>query len=131
MRGTCVLYTASAHPQHRCFAQTWIEDMAAFLVMHDPNHLRSIGQEGFFGVGAREVNANPAVWARYTGQDFYANHMAAGITHAAVHVWPANWAILGGASGLAVWPRYASCLTDEARTDSRPPRSPLGSSPAG
>ena len=76
--------------------------MAAFLAEHDPNHLRSIGEEGFFSAGARGVNANPAAWAQSTGQDFYTNHMATGITHAAMHVWPANWAIMGGASGLAV-----------------------------
>jgi hypothetical protein len=105
--------------------------MAGFLALHDPHHLRTVGEEGFFAYGG-QVNANPATWARHTGQDFRSNHDIDAITHTAFRarnatpqlaqaaavrgvrlvvpnpgcrpadVWPTNWAILGGTSGIAV-----------------------------
>ncbi len=105
--------------------------MAGFLALHDPHHLRTVGEEGFFAYGG-QVNANPATWARHTGQDFRSNHDIDAITHTACRacdvllqlaqaavarcmllaishtgfrpadVWPTNWAILGGTSGIAV-----------------------------
>ena len=56
---------------------------------------------GFFAADDRGAGANPAAWAGFTGQSFYENHNLPSITHAAVHVWPQNWAIMG-ASGIAV-----------------------------
>ena len=56
---------------------------------------------GFFAADDRGAGANPAAWAGFTGQSFFENHNLPSITHAAVHVWPQNWAIMG-ASGIAV-----------------------------
>jgi hypothetical protein len=96
--------------------QSWIQEMASFLAMHAPHQLRTVGEEGFFSFGAREVNSNPAVWARLSGQDFYSNHNIAEITHAACHVWPQTWAILGGSSGITVrdCAGHAQCVTAPA-----------------
>ena len=108
--------------------QAWIEEMSEFLAVHDPNHMRTVGEEGvwpvkpaflcnqgsgritgFFSAGARGASANPAGWASFTGQDFVRNHGGKHITHCACHAWPQNWAIAGGISGLLVRAAALSC----------------------
>mmetsp|Transcript_3457 Transcript_3457/g.9023 ORF Transcript_3457/g.9023 Transcript_3457/m.9023 type:complete len:445 (-) Transcript_3457:898-2232(-) len=85
--------------------QFWTWEMAAYLKRLDPNHLVTVGSEGFFAredyPGAREEDkvsdlfavdeVNPASWAAQTGQDFVANHRLEGIDFATVHLWPDTW----------------------------------------
>ena len=80
--------------------QDWIQEMAKYVKELDPNHLLTVGSEGFF---ARKYNGseidtdlsaddlNPASWAAFTGQDFVKNHMIDEIDFATVHLWPDNW----------------------------------------
>lgn len=71
--------------------QSWIEDMAAFVKSLDPNHLVTVGAEGFWGPGASRESQNPGAWGSQTGQNFTVNHSPAAIDFAAIHVWPDNW----------------------------------------
>ena len=71
--------------------QQWIEDMGAFVKALDPNHMVTVGAEGFWGPGAAREDANPGAWGAQTGQNFTINHLPAPIDFAAIHVWPDNW----------------------------------------
>mmetsp|Transcript_12908 Transcript_12908/g.24418 ORF Transcript_12908/g.24418 Transcript_12908/m.24418 type:complete len:540 (-) Transcript_12908:1800-3419(-) len=86
------------------FLQNWIREMSLYVKKLDPNHLVTIGSEGFYArdyVGKDEESKldesfviddiNPASWAAQTGQDFVANHMLDSIDFATVHLWPDNW----------------------------------------
>jgi len=74
--------------------QRWIEEMSAFLKGVDPNHMVTIGQEGFYGPGDAAELVNPGTgWATITGQNFTANHAPAAIDFAAIHLWPDNWEV--------------------------------------
>lgn len=84
--------------------QRWIEDAARFIALHDRNHLRTVGMEGFWKSSSARftgMDASPAPWSYSTGQDFHSNHAPAEITHTACHAWPANWAVGGGLTGIA------------------------------
>ena len=75
-------------------AQGWIEEMSAHLKSVDPNHLVTVGEEGFYAVGSVNERLNPGNgWASITGQNFSANHAPAGIDFAAIHLWPDNWEV--------------------------------------
>lgn len=78
--------------------QGWIEEMSAYVKLLDPNHLVTVGGEGFYaGPGSNsegptgDLSANPADWAAKTGQDFVANHAPESIDFATIHLWPDNW----------------------------------------
>ncbi len=71
--------------------RAWIEEMANYVKKLDPNHLVSIGEEGFFGQDRPEAVHNPADWGGQIGQDFVLDHMPAAIDFATVHTWPDNW----------------------------------------
>lgn len=71
--------------------QEWIEEMASFVKTLDPNHLVTVGAEGFWAQGATREDANPGGWALQSGQNFSVNHAPASIDFAAIHVWPDNW----------------------------------------
>ena len=74
--------------------QRWIEEMASHLKSVDPNHMVTIGQEGFYGPGDPAEVVNPGTgWATITGQNFTANHAPAAIDFAAIHLWPDNWEV--------------------------------------
>ena len=58
----------------------------------DPNHMVTVGAEGFYGPNSPSEPVNPGTgWATITGQNFSANHAPATIDFAAIHVWPDNW----------------------------------------
>lgn len=40
--------------------QTWIEDLSAFVKEQDPNHLVTVGEEGFYGPGSPDLDKNPS-----------------------------------------------------------------------
>lgn len=71
--------------------QSWVEEMSTFIKSIDPNHLVTIGSEGFFGHSSWNVYKNPQAWAGDMGQDFVNNHLAENIDFATIHVWPDTW----------------------------------------
>ena len=74
--------------------QRWIEEMSSFLKKADPNHMVTVGEEGFYGPGSPAEAANPGTgWATITGQNFSANHAPDSIDFAAIHLWPDNWEV--------------------------------------
>lgn len=83
----------------RCpnLVQDWIEEMAAYFRSLDKKHLLTVGEEGFWGQGAKtRTPFNPGAsggssWASETGQDFVRNHATEGISFASIHAWTDNW----------------------------------------
>jgi len=71
--------------------QNWIEQMCGALKDVDPNHLVSIGYEGFYGPDSEHKDRNPAEWAENEGQDFVANNQVPCIDYVGFHIWPDNW----------------------------------------
>jgi mannan endo-1,4-beta-mannosidase len=57
----------------RLYPQAWIDETAAFIKQHDPNHLVTTGSEGT------------------VGGDFLLTHDGGDIDYATVHIWPQNW----------------------------------------
>ncbi|CAL8466100.1 g5636 [Coccomyxa elongata] len=71
---------------------SWIEEMAPYLKTVDPNHLVTVGMDGFYDRrSCLAPTGNPSSWAGYTGQDFLPQHAVNGIDYAAIHLWPDNW----------------------------------------
>eukprot|EP01025_Chloroclados_australasicus_P031892 TRINITY_DN322_c0_g1_i2.p2 TRINITY_DN322_c0_g1~~TRINITY_DN322_c0_g1_i2.p2 ORF type:complete len:584 (+),score=68.95 TRINITY_DN322_c0_g1_i2:113-1753(+) len=73
--------------------QSWVEEMSQFVKQQDPNHLVTIGSEGFFKNDSMQnyQELNPARWASDMGQDFVSNNLAPSVDMASIHVWPDNW----------------------------------------
>ncbi|GMH43167.1 hypothetical protein BSKO_11089 [Bryopsis sp. KO-2023] len=69
----------------------WIEEMSKYVKSVDPNHLVTVGAEGFFGGGFQWSDANPGRWAEEVGQQFTKNHAFDSVDFAAIHSWPDNW----------------------------------------
>lgn len=70
--------------------------MAKYLKKADPNHMITVGEEGFYTKGSSGEAVNPGTgWASLTGQDFIANHASPAIDFAAAHIWPDNWEVRG------------------------------------
>ncbi|CAK0786609.1 hypothetical protein CVIRNUC_009823 [Coccomyxa viridis] len=86
--------------------QNWVDMFAPFIKSQDPNHMVTIGEEGFFGPGDPHVSCNPgypnANWPAYSGQDFTNNHRNKAIDFTAVHAWPDNWQV-SGADFMTNW----------------------------
>lgn len=82
--------------------------MSKYLKKADPNHMITVGEEGFYTKGSSGEAVNPGTgWASLTGQDFIANHASPAIDFAAAHIWPDNWEVrapLAGAHVSPVWP---------------------------
>eukprot|EP00891_Asterochloris_glomerata_P001911 jgi/Astpho2/1911/Aster-x1048 len=79
---------------HTYALQSWIEQMSAYVHQLDPNHLVTVGEEGFWGPGGN-VAANPpgSTFGEYSGQDFKNNMAGDAIDFAEAHLWPDNWQI--------------------------------------
>jgi mannan endo-1,4-beta-mannosidase len=79
--------------------QAWVHEMAAYLKEKDPNHLVTVGLEGFWGAHAEEaLEFNPLPgdngelsWTSLTGQNFTAQHDSPHIDFCAAHYWPDLW----------------------------------------
>lgn len=77
----------------------WVNEMSAVLAALDPNHMITVGEEGFFVEDSPLVKYNPfgvpgnvlPGWAGRTGQDFVSQHSSPNIAYAAFHLWPENW----------------------------------------
>jgi endo-1,4-beta-mannosidase len=67
--------------------------MAKAVKAVDPNHMVTVGEEGFFLKKSPYASANPAYWAAMAGQDFFKNHAVKDIDFAAFHSWPDNWQV--------------------------------------
>ncbi|KAK9861966.1 hypothetical protein WJX84_012076 [Apatococcus fuscideae] len=82
----------SCRPECAHKLQAWIVEMSTYLKEQDPKHMVTVGEEGFWGPGAKRESANPGNgWASLTGQNFTANMNLPTIDFAAVHLWPDNW----------------------------------------
>ena len=74
--------------------QDWIESESAFVKSLDPNHLVTVGEEGFWSADSPNEYANPTWWAKAMGQNFRLNHMPDSIDFATIHIWvslPKTW----------------------------------------
>ncbi|CAL8463261.1 g2795 [Coccomyxa elongata] len=82
--------------------QQWVEEMAVYMKAIDPNHLVTIGEEGFYsttceraflnpGAGKRREGISSSPWAAQEGQDFLANHIVPSIDLITTHIWSDNW----------------------------------------
>lgn len=72
--------------------QNWIKENAAYLKSLDPNHMVSVGEEGFYSSTPSRLSANPGAdinspWASQEGQDFIADHSSPDVDYAAFHSW--------------------------------------------
>lgn len=73
---------------------TWISSMASLVKTIDPNHLLTVGEEGFFSNETPQQEANPSgsrSWAGDQGQNFISNHADKNIDYAGIHMWIQNW----------------------------------------
>jgi mannan endo-1,4-beta-mannosidase len=57
-------YLCGQVPECTEMLQNWVEEMSAFVKQLDPNHMVTIGAEGFWGPGAQRQPANPQASAR-------------------------------------------------------------------
>ncbi|KAK9826448.1 hypothetical protein WJX81_007622 [Elliptochloris bilobata] len=93
------------HQLYRSHTQAWIDKMAEFVKSVDPNHMVTIGEEGFFAAGDPHESRNPSGsggWASSTGQDFTGNHRSPHIDFCTCHIWPDNWKV-GGVDFVTSW----------------------------
>ncbi|KAK9820156.1 hypothetical protein WJX72_006760 [[Myrmecia] bisecta] len=71
--------------------EAWIAPTAEFLKSIDPNHLITLGSEGFLGSSSPDlIIDNPYDTLAY-GCDFLRHHMCEHIDFATIHLWPDNW----------------------------------------
>jgi mannan endo-1,4-beta-mannosidase len=66
----------------------WIEEMSAHLKSVDPNHMVSVGCEGFY-----DDSSGPWYLNGWEGVDFIRDHQVAGIDYAGAHSWPDGWSL--------------------------------------
>lgn len=72
--------------------QDWFDEMAEFTKQVDPNHMVTVGEEGFFSRASCNRGANPAQWANtQSSQSFSKNHASPHIDFMGFHMWPDNW----------------------------------------
>lgn len=72
--------------------QDWIVEMSTFVKSIDPNHLLTVGLEGFYGPKSRKrLTVNPEFWAADVGTDFIRNSELPTIDFASVHIYPDHW----------------------------------------
>ena len=80
----------------------------------DPNHLVTVGEEGFWAAYDADSVYNPGNgWASLTGDNFTAQHAFDDIDFCGVHYWPDLWVRSGG-QGLIATPeisRTTNCRT--------------------
>ncbi|DBB02500.1 hypothetical protein WJX82_002641 [Trebouxia sp. C0006] len=76
----------------------WVTEMAAYVKSLDPNHLLTVGEEGFYTSTANQTYCNPSSsapgwvsWVPETGQDAVADHASPDIDFIAFHSWIDNW----------------------------------------
>lgn len=71
---------------------SWVQIMSNYTKTVDPNHLVTIGYEGYWGQYDERVQYNPGNgWAGLTGQNFTLNMAHDSIDYTSVHFWPDSW----------------------------------------
>jgi mannan endo-1,4-beta-mannosidase len=72
--------------------QAWISVMAAHVKEQDPNHMLTVGEEGFYSKASCSAAINPGSWAdSASGQNSKLNHALKDIDFVSFHLWPDNW----------------------------------------
>ncbi|DBA97559.1 hypothetical protein WJX77_001628 [Trebouxia sp. C0004] len=98
---------ATCDPKFTGSVQAWIEEVSAFVKAADPNHLVTVGEEGFYGPGSLDLGSNPSpgagTWCSLTGQNFTQNMAPATIDFAGVHIWPDLWTVQDPVSFTTAW----------------------------
>ncbi|GMH39935.1 hypothetical protein BSKO_07839 [Bryopsis sp. KO-2023] len=77
-------------PEH---LQNWIDEMASYVKRIDPNHLLTVGMDGFYSTSGKTWS-NPqggGRWSEKEGQDFIRNHRSKSIDFLTFHSWIDNW----------------------------------------
>lgn len=69
----------------------WIARTAAYVKSLDPNHLVSVGLEGFFGGWSDSQPVNPPRWPGGQGTDFVWHHEPEAVDLATFHLYPDHW----------------------------------------
>eukprot|EP01025_Chloroclados_australasicus_P060297 TRINITY_DN7725_c0_g1_i4.p1 TRINITY_DN7725_c0_g1~~TRINITY_DN7725_c0_g1_i4.p1 ORF type:complete len:577 (+),score=44.64 TRINITY_DN7725_c0_g1_i4:148-1878(+) len=118
--------SSDCNPECQQMIQSWIEEMSMFLKSIDPNHMVTIGEEGFYGwySGKEHVNPDARVgkshtWAMKSGQSFVPNHSGTAIDFAATHIWVDDWGVTNDPLGYFGW------WIDEHANDARALNKPL------
>eukprot|EP01025_Chloroclados_australasicus_P015940 TRINITY_DN1777_c0_g1_i4.p1 TRINITY_DN1777_c0_g1~~TRINITY_DN1777_c0_g1_i4.p1 ORF type:complete len:734 (-),score=95.34 TRINITY_DN1777_c0_g1_i4:242-2266(-) len=68
----------------------WVDEMAKHIKEEDPNHMITIGYEGFYAPGCDSAY-NPGTWAEQSGQNSPKDHGSDYIDFIGTHIWPDNW----------------------------------------
>lgn len=91
---------ASCDTRAADYIQDWIEEMSAYVKSVDPNHMLTVGEEGFYPASNPKAKTiNPGLsFSTTSGQDFVRNNSPKDIDFAATHIW------IGDALS------YASCI---------------------
>jgi len=74
----------------------WVAEMAREVKSLDPNHLVTVGVEGFYSEAAHPNRAravNPGGWAGQQGQDFIELHRSPDVDFGVVHLWSKKWGV--------------------------------------
>lgn len=82
--------------------QAWVKEMSAHVKKVDPNHMVTMGSEGFWGQrsplaarynpgGSVGIYDGRTTWAAMTGQNFTDQHKFSTIDFCAAHYWPDMW----------------------------------------
>eukprot|EP00891_Asterochloris_glomerata_P004449 jgi/Astpho2/4449/Aster-00059 len=81
-------------PECADLVTAWVNEMAAYTKTQDPNHLLTVGIEGFYSEYDPQNVANPGNgWASLTGQNFTDQHSSPSIDFGAIHYWPDRWTL--------------------------------------
>ncbi|GIL85341.1 hypothetical protein Vretifemale_13826 [Volvox reticuliferus] len=101
--------------------QHWVASTADFVRELDPNHLITVGLEGFFGPSTPELMAhNPYESAARHGADFAAIFAHPSLDFASIHLYPDQWCPLDSSpmqlmSFMRTWIQGHATLCGEAR----------------
>lgn len=82
----------------------WVKPMAAYVKSLDPQHLVTVGEEGFYSATQGSIPSNPmageSTWATEWSQDFVLDHSDDNIDFAGFHIWPDLWKCTDCATAL-------------------------------
>ncbi|GMH32283.1 hypothetical protein BSKO_00117 [Bryopsis sp. KO-2023] len=102
-RCDCNIAEGGPHCDIQCAKNldAFLHEMAAFLKREDPNHMVTIGEEGFYSeLTSDRLWINPdayadggSPWAATAGQSFINNHDGDVIDYLGIHAWPDNWGL--------------------------------------
>ncbi|KAL3136290.1 hypothetical protein ABBQ32_007295 [Trebouxia sp. C0010 RCD-2024] len=81
----------------------WVQMMANHTKQVDPNHMVTVGYEGYWNKDDTRVQYNPGNgWAGISGQDFTRNMGHAEIDFTEIHFWPDLWFATGTQQQITV-----------------------------